>query len=173
VDESQWTLPRLLQRALDEFPDTEALVDGEIRWTFRDLVTNVGRAAAAMIADGVRPGDRVAVWAPNGYRWVMAALGAVSAGAVLVPVSTRYKAVLAAHDAVAEAAVIGVPDNRLGEVGRALVVLRPGAKPAAGTLIEFCRERLAGYKVPASVQIVESLPKNAAGKVRKDLLREA
>jgi HIP---CoA ligase len=92
VDESQWTLPRLLQRAIDEFPDTEALVDGETRWTFRDLVTNVQRAAAAMIADGVRPGDRVAVWAPNGYRWVMAALGAVSAGAVLVPVSTRYKA---------------------------------------------------------------------------------
>jgi len=91
VVETQWTLPRLLQRALDEFPDTEALVDGETRWTFRDLVTNVRRAAAAMVADGVRPGDRVAVWAPNGYRWVMAALGAVSAGAVLVPVSTRYK----------------------------------------------------------------------------------
>jgi acyl-CoA synthetase (AMP-forming)/AMP-acid ligase II len=89
--ESRWTLPQLLQRALDEFPDAEALVDGDSRWTFRDLVTNVRRTAAAMIADGVRPGDRVAVWAPNGHRWVMAALGAVSAGAVLVPVSTRYK----------------------------------------------------------------------------------
>jgi acyl-CoA synthetase (AMP-forming)/AMP-acid ligase II len=86
-----WTLPRLLERAKTEFGDTEALVDGDVRWTFTDLVANVRRAAAAMIADGVRPGDRIAVWAPNGRDWVMAALGAVSAGAVLVPVSTRYR----------------------------------------------------------------------------------
>jgi acyl-CoA synthetase (AMP-forming)/AMP-acid ligase II len=86
-----WTLPRLLRWALDEFGSSEALVDGDGRWTFADLVANVRRAAAAMIADGVRPGDRVAVWAPNGRDWAMAALGAVSVGAVLVPVSTRYR----------------------------------------------------------------------------------
>jgi HIP---CoA ligase len=85
------TLPRLLERANTEFGDTEALVDGDVRWTFTDLVANVRRAAAAMIADGVRPGDRVAVWAPNSHDWAMAALGAVAAGAVLVPVSTRYR----------------------------------------------------------------------------------
>ncbi|HEY1626128.1 MAG TPA: FadD3 family acyl-CoA ligase [Streptosporangiaceae bacterium] len=87
----RWTLPRLLERASSEFGDAEALVDGDVRWTFADLVANVRRAAAAMIADGVAPGDRVAVWAPNSPDWVMAALGAVSIGAVLVPVSTRYR----------------------------------------------------------------------------------
>jgi acyl-CoA synthetase (AMP-forming)/AMP-acid ligase II len=87
----RWTLPRLLERASTEFGEAEALVDGDLRWTFADLVGNVRRAAAALIADGVKPGDRVAVWAPNGPGWVMAALGAVSAGAVLVPVSTRYR----------------------------------------------------------------------------------
>jgi HIP---CoA ligase len=87
----RWTLPRLLDRAGTEFGESEALVDGDVRWTFTDLVNNVRRAAAAMIADGVRPGDRVAVWAPNSTDWVAAALGAVSVGAVLVPVSTRYR----------------------------------------------------------------------------------
>jgi acyl-CoA synthetase (AMP-forming)/AMP-acid ligase II len=87
----RWTLPRLLERAGNEFGAAEALVDGDVRWTFADLIENVRRAAAAMIADGVEPGDRVAVWAPNGRDWVMAALGAVSVGAVLVPVSTRYR----------------------------------------------------------------------------------
>jgi len=79
--------------------------------------------------------------------------------------------VIAAHATVSEVAVIGVPDYRLGEVGKAFVVPRPGAEPASGELIAFCRERLAGYKVPASVEIVPALPRNAAGKVRKDALR--
>jgi HIP---CoA ligase len=90
--EDRWTLPGLLERARTEFGESEALVDGDVRWTFADLVTNARRAAAAMIADGVQAGDRVAIWAPNGADWAAAALGAVSAGAVLVPVSTRYRA---------------------------------------------------------------------------------
>ena len=85
------TVPALLQRAEDEFGDLEALVDGDVRWTFGQLAAEVRRCAAAMIANGVSPGDRVSVWAPNGHRFVVAALGAVSAGAVLVPVSTRFK----------------------------------------------------------------------------------
>ena len=59
----RWTLPRLLERASTEFGEAEALVDGDLRWTFADLVGNVRRATAALIADGVKPGDRVAVWA--------------------------------------------------------------------------------------------------------------
>src|SRR5215472_8923184 len=85
------TVPQLLSRAETEFGDTESLVDGDVRWTFRQLADEVRRCAAAMIASGVARGDRVAVWAGNGHRFVVAALGAVSAGAVLVPVSTRYK----------------------------------------------------------------------------------
>ena len=85
------TVPALLATAADQFGDAEALVDGAARWTFRELAAEVGRCSAAMIASGVAPGDRVAVWAPNSRRFVVAALGAVSVGAVLVPVNTRFK----------------------------------------------------------------------------------
>ncbi|MGB6452907.1 MAG: FadD3 family acyl-CoA ligase [Streptosporangiaceae bacterium] len=85
------TVPELLVAAANEFGDLEALVDGAVRWTFEELAAEVRGCAAAMIASGIAPGDRVSVWAPNGRRFVVAALGAVSAGAVLVPVSTRFK----------------------------------------------------------------------------------
>jgi HIP---CoA ligase len=85
------TIPGLIARASAEFPDREALVDDGVRWTFAELAEQVYRCAGAMIASGVRPGDRVAVWAPNGRQFVAAALGAVTAGAVLVPVNTRFK----------------------------------------------------------------------------------
>jgi len=73
---------------------------------------------------------------------------------------------------VAEAAVVGVPDARLGEVGAAFVVPRPGAEVTAEQVLTFCRERLAGYKVPGRVELRAELPRNAAGKVLKTVLRE-
>jgi acyl-CoA synthetase (AMP-forming)/AMP-acid ligase II len=76
------------------------------------------------------------------------------------------------HAEVSEAAVIGVPDERLGEVGRAYVVPRPGAAPTEDEIIAFCRDRLANYKVPRSVRIVDALPRNAGGKVLKTQLRK-
>jgi acyl-CoA synthetase (AMP-forming)/AMP-acid ligase II len=78
---------------------------------------------------------------------------------------------LARHEKVAEAAVVGVPDERLGEVGKAFVVPRPGATVTGAELIGFCRERLANYKVPRAVVVVDSLPRNASGKVVKSVLR--
>jgi HIP---CoA ligase len=85
------TVPGLLTAAAARFGDLEALVDGAERWTFGQLTAEVRRCSAAMIASGVEPGDRVSVWAPNGRRFVVAALGAVAVGAVLVPVNTRFK----------------------------------------------------------------------------------
>jgi acyl-CoA synthetase (AMP-forming)/AMP-acid ligase II len=76
------------------------------------------------------------------------------------------------HPAVSQVAVIGVPDDRLGEVGRAYVVPRPGVEVDAGELVAWCRERMANYKVPRSVEVVEALPLNATGKVLKYVLRD-
>jgi acyl-CoA synthetase (AMP-forming)/AMP-acid ligase II len=76
------------------------------------------------------------------------------------------------HPKVSEAAVIGVPDSRLGEVCQAYVIPRPGADVSPAEIIEFCRDRLANFKVPRRVVIVSELPRNAAGKVLKYVLRD-
>jgi acyl-CoA synthetase (AMP-forming)/AMP-acid ligase II len=81
--------------------------------------------------------------------------------------------VLATHPSIAESAVVGMPDLRLGEVGRAYVVPRPGTTIEADEVIAFARERMANYKVPRSVEVVDSLPRNASGKVLKFELRTA
>ncbi|OBJ82866.1 3-((3aS,4S,7aS)-7a-methyl-1,5-dioxo-octahydro-1H-inden-4-yl)propanoate--CoA ligase FadD3 [Mycobacterium asiaticum] len=80
--------------------------------------------------------------------------------------------VLARMDGVADAAVIGVPDDRLGEVGRAFVVTRPGADLDEASVIAYTREHLANFKTPRSVRFVDTLPRNAGGKVVKPQLRE-
>jgi HIP---CoA ligase len=78
---------------------------------------------------------------------------------------------LSVHPAVAMVAVVGVADPRLGEVGRAFVVLRPGAEVSEAELIAWSRENMANYKVPRSFAFVEDLPRNASGKVLKTELR--
>ncbi len=80
---------------------------------------------------------------------------------------------LAEHPAIAMVAVVGVPDERLGEVGRAHVVLRPGAQADEAGLIAWSRANMANYKVPRSVIFAADLPRNAAGKVLKTELRQA
>jgi acyl-CoA synthetase (AMP-forming)/AMP-acid ligase II len=80
--------------------------------------------------------------------------------------------VLARLDGVAESAVIGVPDERLGEVGKAFVVVKPGTALDEETVIAYTREHLAKFKTPQSVEFLDALPRNPGGKVVKPLLRE-
>jgi acyl-CoA synthetase (AMP-forming)/AMP-acid ligase II len=81
--------------------------------------------------------------------------------------------VLARLNGVVESAVIGVPDERLGEVGKAFVVARPEAKLDAETVIAYTREHLAKFKTPTTVEFLDVLPRNPGGKVVKPLLRES
>src|SRR5690606_9691528 len=79
---------------------------------------------------------------------------------------------MSSHPELVSVAVIGVPDERMGEVGMAFVVPRPGSTLDVDTLRAWCREHLANYKVPRYFQLVDSLPMNATGKVTKFVLRE-
>ncbi|OLC25780.1 MAG: hypothetical protein AUJ02_05320 [Chloroflexi bacterium 13_1_40CM_3_65_12] len=94
----------------------------------------------------------------------------ISGGVNIYP--AEIEAVLHAHPAVMDAAVIGVPDQQWGESVKAVVQLRPGMKTTADELIEFCDSRLAGYKKPRSFDFVDALPRDAAGKLLKRKIRE-
>ncbi len=87
----------------------------------------------------------------------------ISGGENVYP--AEVEAVLLAHPAVAEAGVTGAPDERWGQAPVAFVVLRPGTRASAAELQAFCQARLARYKVPARVEFVPALPRNAAGKL--------
>ena len=86
------TIPEVLDRIADQFSDHDALITDDRRLTFAELRTEVRRAAAAMIDMGVGAGDRVAIWSPNTWHWVVACLATHYAGGVLVPLNTRYTA---------------------------------------------------------------------------------
>jgi acyl-CoA synthetase (AMP-forming)/AMP-acid ligase II len=102
--------------AADRFGDAEAVVDGSLRLSYVELAERIRKAAGAFAEFGIRKGDRVAVWAPNSAEWIVAAFGIMTAGGVLVPVNTRFKAEEAA-DVVARsgAKVVMVQSGFLGQ----------------------------------------------------------
>jgi acyl-CoA synthetase (AMP-forming)/AMP-acid ligase II len=83
--------------AAERFSDTEAIVDGSVRLSYAQLGRDVVRSTRAAMRSGITPGDRAAIWAPNGHRWIIAALGILGAGGVVVPLSTRLKGSEAAY----------------------------------------------------------------------------
>ncbi|WP_280398690.1 FadD3 family acyl-CoA ligase [Nocardia carnea] len=85
------TIPQLALSTADRFGDAEAVVDGDLRLTYTELVDRIRRAAGAFAEAGIGKGDRAALWAPNSAEWIIAALGLLTAGGVLVPVNTRFK----------------------------------------------------------------------------------
>jgi acyl-CoA synthetase (AMP-forming)/AMP-acid ligase II len=91
------TIPGLVQTAATRFPKGVAVEDGDARLTFPELERAGLQAAAAFMSLGIVRGDRVAVWAPNFHEWIVAAIGAHMAGAVLVPINTRFKAIEAGY----------------------------------------------------------------------------
>ncbi len=85
------TIPAALARAAVDYGDAPALAEpGGPRLSWRELHERAGDVSRALLAAGIGPGDRVAIWSPNTHHWVVAALGALGAGGTLVPVSTRF-----------------------------------------------------------------------------------
>ncbi|MET1412513.1 AMP-binding protein [Roseibium sp. HPY-6] len=95
----------------------------------------------------------------------------ISGGENVYP--AEVEKVLVSHPAILEAVVIGVPDEKWGEVGAGYLILRPGAKLDTADLPAWCRRHLAPYKIPKSFEVVEDLPRTAAGKVRKNVLKDS
>jgi acyl-CoA synthetase (AMP-forming)/AMP-acid ligase II len=109
ADNEPRTIPAAVEQAAERFGDREGLVgegddggiggtgEGARRLSFAELAADADRVARSYVASGIEPGDRVAIWAPNVADWVIAALGAFQAGAVVVTVNTRFKGHEAAH----------------------------------------------------------------------------
>ena len=93
----------------------------------------------------------------------------VSGGENIYPIEVEQ--VLSAHPAILEVAVIGVPDEKFGEALLAMVVLQSDADLELNQMISFCREKLAGFKIPRQMKLIDQLPRGPSGKVLKKDLR--
>jgi fatty-acyl-CoA synthase len=132
---------------------------------------NPDATRAAFAPEGwLRTGD-IATRDGDGYYYIVDRIKDmyISGGENVYP--AEVERVLNAHGDVLEAAVIGVADDRWGEVGRAFLIARPGRTIDVARLGPWCRERLAAYKVPKSFVVLDELPRTAAGKVQKHMLK--
>jgi len=128
--------------------------------------------AALLLADGwMRTGDLGREESPGLFRFLSRLKEVLKTGGFLVA-PLEVEAVLMTHPAVAEACVIPKPDPRLGEVGLAVVQLRPGHSTSETELLQLCGGRLANFKVPRQVVFVEEYPRTATGKIQRARLKE-
>ena len=160
-------------------PDTgEEVPDGEVGEVWMRHAGNMlgywnlpEETAKALPGDGwLRTGD--AAYLEDGYLYIHDRVKdmIVSGGENVYP--AEIENALMAHEGVADVAVIGVPDEKWGEVGKALVIPVPDSGVAGDEILRHARERLAGFKVPHSVEFVEEIPRNPSGKILKRILRE-
>ncbi|MEZ5366453.1 MAG: AMP-binding protein [Bryobacterales bacterium] len=127
--------------------------------------------AAAMDGDWLHTGD-MAVWDEDGYVLIVDRKKDIIISGGENISSIEIEKTIAAHPAVYECAVIGVPHEKWGETPRAIVALKPGETLDADAIRQHVREHLAGFKVPSQVDFVPELPKGATGKILKRVLRE-
>jgi acyl-CoA synthetase (AMP-forming)/AMP-acid ligase II len=128
--------------------------------------------AFALSDDGwLRTGD-LGAFAPNGCLRIVGRAKDMFIVGGFNAYPAEIENALLRHPDIQQAAVIGIPDERLGEVGMAFVVLRTGSTTSGDQVIEWSREQMANYKVPRVVEVVRELPLNATGKVMKEALRE-
>lgn len=126
---------------------------------------NLPEATAEAFCEGwFRTGD-LAYRDEQGFTYIVGRLKEMFKSGGLNVYPAEVEAVLGQHPAVQEVCVIGVPDPKWGEVGRAVVVLRPGHQVQPEELLAWCEGRLARYKIPKSVVFAEALPRNALGKI--------
>ena len=133
---------------------------------------NLPDATAAAIVDGWFHSGDAGYCDADGYLYIFDRVKdmIVSGGENVYP--AEVESALFGHPAIADVAVIGVPDAKWGEAVKAVVVLKPGGHAGAEAIIAFARERIAGYKCPKSIDFVEALPRNPSGKLLKRLIRE-
>jgi acyl-CoA synthetase (AMP-forming)/AMP-acid ligase II len=132
---------------------------------------NLDEATSAALKDGWMHTGDAAYMDEDGYVYIQDRIKdmIISGGENIYP--AQVESAIYGHPAVAEVAVIGVPDDTWGEAVKACVVPRPGAEIDADSIIAWTRERLAGFKVPKSIDVIRALPRNASGKILRRELR--
>jgi fatty-acyl-CoA synthase len=114
----------------------------------------------------------MAAWHPDGYIEIRdRSKDVIISGGENIS-SIEVEQTVDQHPAVLEVAVIAIPDDKWGERPKAFVALRPGQTATEQEIIEFCKSRIARYKAPAAVEILDELPKTSTGKVQKFVLRD-
>ncbi|GAB4521155.1 MAG: long-chain fatty acid--CoA ligase [Roseibium sp.] len=128
--------------------------------------------AASFTADGWLKSGDIGRRDADGYYYIVDRIKDmyISGGENVYP--AEVEKVLVTHPAILEAVVVGVADVKWGEVGAAYLIVRPGETIDAAALPDWCRSHLAAYKIPKSFTVVEDLPRTAAGKVRKNVLKD-